>query len=160
MNILHATNKKIKNATKFTYDEIEFKSKLEVECFIILKKAGFDPQYEKLKFTIQDSFYPKSGYFKVNKAKKGTASKDELVRQTGKILPITYTPDISFVWEGVTVLIELKGFENDVYPLKQKIFRKWLDSQPEEYVFFEIKNKTQMNNLIKMLNNKIESLLS
>lgn len=161
MKILYAaasSNRKIKNATKFTYDGIEFKSKLEVECYTLLKAAGFNPKYEEVKFTIQDSFYPQKGYFKVNKSKKNTPFKNDLIRQTGKVLPITYTPDITFEQDDVLFLVELKGFENDVYPLKQKIFRKYLDTLDENIIFFEIKNKTQLTNMINMIKNKIELL--
>ena len=139
-------NRKIKNATRFSYDGIEFKSKLEVKCFIELRKAGFEPEYENLKLTIQDGFYPTVEYYKGDKK-----NKEGLKLMSSKVLPVTYTPDITFRHGAYTVLVEVKGFENDVYPLKQKVFRKWLEGSDEKYMFFEVKNVAQLQNMIKMI---------
>ena len=72
----------------------------------------------------------------------------------------TYTPDFIFIApDNKTVIImEIKGFQNDTYPLKEKMFRGYLEdllhksNQPT--MFFQIKNKTQLLEAINIINTK------
>ena len=80
-------NTKVKNATPVTYDEINFRSKLEVYCYKKLKQNNISAGYESHIFTLLDSF----------------RFNNEIVRK------MTYKPD--FV--GENFIIECKGQMND-----------------------------------------------
>lgn len=140
-------NKKIKNATKKTYNNITFKSTLETTCFKILSEEGFNPQYEQMKFVLWEGYYPTIPFYTKNK-KTGNLKLDQT-----KIKDITYTPDITFWYKNTLVIIEVKGFENDVYPYKRKMFRKIMESQ-KDVIIFEIFSKKTMLEAIKIIRNE------
>lgn len=138
-------NKKIKNAEKEEFNGIKFKSKIEAMVFKSLLQLGFNPEYEAHKFVLIDGFAPTVPFYK--------ADKDGVVKNnTKKIINITYTPDISFVTkDGTTVIIEVKGFSNDTYPIKEKLFRALLEKEYPNYIFAFIKNKKQLLQLIDII---------
>lgn len=96
-------NKKVRNATPLTFDNIKFKSKLEVYCYQKLKENNIKAFYEGQKFVLLDSFE-----FNGEKVRK-----------------MTYTPD--FVGDGF--VIECKGMANDAFPLRWKLFKYNLHKQ-------------------------------
>lgn len=53
--------------------------------------------------------------------------------QDESIRPVTYTPD--FIIGDVAV--EIKGFKNDVYPLKRKLIAKFIKENRPDTVFIE-----------------------
>ena len=67
------------------------------------------------------------------------------------ILPLTYTPDFKFDAQGTTVYLEAKGFENDVFPVKRKLFLSWIERQEKPILFAEIKTLRGLNRLIERL---------
>ena len=68
-----------------------------------------------------------------------------------RLLDITYTPDFTFLYKGLFVIIEAKGIENDTYPLKKKLFRKWMEENLPEGIFFEIRTIKQLKQAIKII---------
>lgn len=146
-------NKKIKNATKKEYNGIQFKSLLEVMAYKTLLQEGFEPYYEPTKYSIWKGFKPEVPCYKPNK-------EGNLEIQTNKIIDITYTPDFLFIAPDnkTVIILELKGFQNDTYPLKEKMFRGYLEdlykkcNQPT--MFFQIKNKKQLLEAISIIKNK------
>lgn len=145
-------NKKIKNAKKDFYDNIQFKSHLEIVIYKTLKEAGFKPLYEFKKFTIWDGYRPNVLFF--NRVIKKDGSKSfQLCNQ--KVRDITYTPDFYMIVDKLHVIIEAKGHENDVFPLKRKIFRKYLEKQKGNYIYFEVHSKGEVLNAIKIINNLV-----
>lgn len=143
-------NKKIKNATPKEYNGIMFKSLTEVMIYKTLLQEGFEPYYEPTKYPIWRGFKPKIPFYKPNKD-------GNLELQTKKVIDITYTPDIIFMApDNKTVIIfEIKGFDNDTYPLKEKMFRlyleKLLDDVNQPTMFFKIKNKKQCLEAINII---------
>ena len=73
-------NKKIKNATVITFNNIKFKSKLECLMYKLLIESNLEVQHEETKIILMEGFYPKKWFSK---------SKE----QVKKILNLTYTPD-------------------------------------------------------------------
>lgn len=150
-------NKKIKNATSIIYDNIEFKSKTEYTFYKILKEKGFDVKYEDKKYTLLEGFYPTIKYYKTDMPRKGKKSKNKvytnnLILSDNKIRSITYTPDFTFKYKDIFVIIEVKGFENDTYPVKLSLFRKSLESYNNDKVlFFEINIKKHLEQAIKII---------
>ena len=62
-----------------------------------------------------------------------------------------YSPD--FVIFN-NVIIEVKGFPNDVWGYKKKMILKYIVDHNYMYEFYEVKNKTQLRTLIKELKAK------
>lgn len=141
-------NKKIKNATKKIYKDIIFKSVLEATCFRILSDEGLNPQYEQMKFVLWEGYYPTIPFYTKDK-KTGNLKLDSV-----KIKDITYTPDITFWYKDTLVIVEVKGFENDVYPYKKKMFRKLMETQ-KDVIIFEIFSKKTMLEAIKIIKNEL-----
>lgn len=139
------SNTKIKNATPTRFNGIEFKSKLEVSVYKTLLVAGFKPDYEKLKFTLWEGYKPTVPFY--TKSKKTR----ELELDDTKIRGITYTPDFTFRYKDYLIIVEVKGKENDVYPYKRKLFRKWLEINCPKSVFFEVFTKRNTETAIKTI---------
>lgn len=145
------TNKKIKNATSTEFNGIKFKSKSEVMVYKTLLQEGFKPNYEPTKYIIWEGFKPSVLTYKPDKS-------GELVIQNKKLIDITYTPDFLFIAPDnkTLVILEVKGFCNDLYPVKEKMFRKFLEELSENYnqpvIFFQIKTKKQLLQAIKIIN--------
>lgn len=112
-------NNKIKNATSCEFQGISFKSKQEVAIYKYLLSIGITPEYEKQRFTIWNRaaftvpYYDKYGkvFTKINR----------------KPSPVNYTPDFIFTYNGIKVILEVKGFKNDVTPYKIRLFRDYLE---------------------------------
>ena len=144
-------NKKIKNATPKEYNGIKFKSTTEVTIYKTLLQYGFEPYYEGSKYCIWKGFKPTIPFYTANK-KTG-----ELKLNTTKIQDTTYTPDFVFMApDNKTVIIfEVKGFQNDTYPLKEKMFRGYLEDLLKNYnqstMFFKIKTKKQCLEAINII---------
>ena len=144
------TNHKVKNATPLEYNNIQFKSRLEVMIYKTLLQEGFSVKYEPTKYIIWEGFKPNVSFY--NKDKKTKMLKLD----NRKLRDITYTPDFVFEYKDTTIVIEAKGFENDTFPIKKKLFRKWLEnqnSQGNKYIFFEIFTKRQLMQAIDIIKN-------
>lgn len=141
-------NKKIKNATKTTSSGIEFKSYLESVIYKTLIEHGITPLYEKRTFEFVPKVRPTIPFYnRVNKV-FGLEAKP--------LRPITYTPDFTFEHNGILIIIEAKGFENDVYPVKKNLFRRYLEQLNEPAMFFEIRTKKELLIALNLIN--MESL--
>lgn len=138
-------NKKILNATPKEFDGIKFKSILEVMVYKTLLSEGFGPEYEKNKFVIWQGFYPIVPFYDKD------ISTRMLKLNKKKVMDITYTPDFTFYYKRRLIIIEVKGFENDVFPVKKKLFRKVLERDHPEALFFEIYTKKQLLQAIQII---------
>lgn len=140
-------NKKIINASPLEYDGISFKSKLEKMAYQTLKEQGFPVLYEPRKFIIWEGFRPNVPFYNKD------ASTRMLKMDSKKVIDISYTPDLMFEYNDHLIIIEMKGFENNTYPLKKKIFRKWLESNYPNSIYFEIFTKKQLLQAIDIIKN-------
>ncbi len=118
-------NKKVKNATKIEIDGIKFRSKLEAYTYKKLKEVKLYAEYESQKFELLPAF----------------------TFQDTKVRAITYTPD--FV--GKDFIIECKGFPNDAYPLKKKLFEYYLVTHNIDYKYYVVHNQKEVDQLIESL---------
>lgn len=138
-------NKKIKNATLCEYNGIVFRSKQEMSIYKYLLSRNIVPEYEPQRFKIWDRdkfsvpYYDKYG--------------KEFKRITRKPTSVHYTPDFIFKYKGMTVILEVKGFKNDVTPYKIRMFREYLDTHCDSKntcyaVVYTIKNlKSLLNDI-------------
>lgn len=140
-------NKKIINASPLEYDGIFFKSKLEKMAYQTLKEQGFPVLYEPKKIIIWEGFRPNVPFYNKD------ASTRMLKMDSKKVIDISYTPDLMFEYNNHLIIIEMKGFENNTYPLKKKIFRKWLESNYPNSIYFEIFTKKQLLQAIDIIKN-------
>ena len=112
-------NKKVRNATVCRKDGIEFKSKLELYTYTKLKQSNLGGEYEKHRFDLLEKFEFKGTSVEKHK-KRGGYLYDEI---SNKIRAITYTPD--FVGPGY--IIECKGRPNESFPLRWKLFKRYVE---------------------------------
>lgn len=142
-------NHKIINATPITLNGIAFKSKLEGKLFKVLEDEGLNPQYEPHKFHIWKGFEPSVPFYERNKKTKTLTLNDFKIRD------ITYTPDIVFDFNGHRVFVEVKpdNFTNDVYPYKQKLFRKYMEVELTDLkpIFVRVGTIKNLKEFIKIL---------
>lgn len=114
-------NKKIKGATSTEYDGIVFRSKKEASVYKYLKSININPEYEPTTAIIwnRESFSVPY-YDRIGKTFK---------KVTSKPIRVSYTPDFIFDFGEYRVILEVKGFKNDVANYKIRLFRDWLEKQ-------------------------------
>lgn len=143
-------NKKIINATEVTECGIDFKSKLEVGVYKHLLSIGIVPEYEKHTYLLWEGFTPTVPFLTKNKFKRKDFRIEILGKATVKDnrppIGITYTPDFEFDFCGKHIILETKGFANDLYGTKMKMFRKLLETLPnkDNIQFWEVHTKRQL----------------
>jgi len=136
-------NKKIRNATKTTELGIAFRSEVEARIYKALVAEGFNPLYEKVTFTLSEKIRPTVPFFNRIKGLLGLDMKP--------VQAITYTPDFTFEYNGILIVIEVKGFENDVFPIKRNLFRKHLETLNQPSMFFEVRTKKELLEALRII---------
>lgn len=136
-------NKKIKNATKTTSSGIQFKSEIESRLYKALLAEGITPKYEDKTFVLSPRVRPSVAFFN----RVGKVFKLDMK----PIQPITYTPDFTFECNGIFVVIEVKGFENDVFYVKKNLFRKHLETLKQPSMFFEVRTKKELLEALRII---------
>ena len=116
---------KVKNATPNEYDGIKFRSKLETYTYKKLKEANIYSEYEQHRYELLPAF----------------------TFQGNKVRAITYLPD--FV--GENFIIECKGFPNEAWPLREKLFKYYL--RDTKYKFYIVHTQKEIDKLISELKN-------
>lgn len=124
------------NATKIKYDGIQFKSKLELFMYQELKRNNIKTEYEPISYQILESFnFPNESY-----ERQGNSKGDMVDRGGKKILGVRYTPD--FV--GEDYIIESKGFPNESFALRWKLFKKYLvDNGMDDIMLFKPQKQSE-----------------
>lgn len=143
-------NKKVKNAQPVTEEATNFRSKLELMHYKLLKEAGLNPIYESYTASLFEKFRLKNTLFYA-------PIKKEFKAYTRVIMGITYTPDFFIKYKDYNIFIDSKGQPNDVYPLKKKMFLWHLEQLSEitgeKYIFFEPHNRKQIIDTIEIIKN-------
>lgn len=132
------------NSAKVEYNGILFDSKLEIYCYKKLIEAGLQFEYTNRKYIIVSPFTFDNLSYEPNK-RKG----DLLSKRTNKIKYISYTPD--FVGKGW--IIETKGRPNDQFPLRWKLFKKYLTDNNIKFNLYLPKNQKQIDQCIELIKN-------
>jgi hypothetical protein len=134
-------NKKIKNATPINFQDLKFKSTIEKTIYLALIQEGIVPLYEGFTYTLSDSIRPGITPYYTRRKVDG---KNVLALEMSPLSSITYTPDFTFLYNGIFVIIEVKGFVNDTYPLKRNLFRKLLEEVEIPTMYFEVRSKKEL----------------
>lgn len=145
-------NKKVKNATPMTYDGIEFKSRLETVVYKTFKDAGFNIQYEPVKYVLWKGFKPAIPFYNRKKATKHS-NVTGLKLDNKKLMDITYTPDFQFKHNGYLIVIEAKGLETDSFMIKKKLFRHYLEQNVPNCIYFEVYSKVHVQQAVEIIKN-------
>lgn len=142
-------NKKVRNAESKEVNGIKFRSKLEAFTYNKLLEAGISNfTYEKDKFVLQTGFESTNISYEVN-------SNKQFDILDFKIRPITYTPDFCCIndkKEGW--IIEVKGFANDAFPIKWKMFKKYLVDNGYNVILYKPNNQGNVLKCIELIKNK------
>lgn len=133
----------VRNARSKEIDGIKFRSLLEAFCYRKLKEAGIVSDYEKHKYVLLEGFHYNQIRFEDN-GKTGYKNK-----QSHKVRDITYTPD--FVDPKKRWVIECKGYANERFPLKWKMFMQQLNAQDDPPVLFVPRNQSQVLTTIEQI---------
>jgi len=72
-----------------------------------------------------------------------------LYNKGSKVRAITYTPD--FVDPDGKWIIETKGYANESFPLRWKLFKKHLKDTGKQYVLFMPRNKVQVLEVLELV---------
>lgn len=131
------------------YDGKEFKSKLELYCYKLLKENDIEFSYEGQSFVLEPAFNHIGRY-----GKKWT--KAFVVKDKHNVRAITYTPD--FVSHKHRFIIETKGFvpSQHSFHIRFKLFLKYLkEYDMGDYAVYIPRNQGDVKTVIQdILNNK------
>ena len=133
---------------KVTYDGIKFASGLEKYMYVALKKAKIHAIYEGATFVLQEDFK-----FNVDSYERQSNGKGQMVnRGQKKIQNIKYTPD--FVSDSF--IIECKGRANESFPLRWKMFKKYVKHKMKHVTLYKPQNQKECDQVIELITNKIK----
>ena len=134
---------------KTTFDGITFASGLEKYMYIALKKAKIHADYEGATFVLQDDFK-----FEIDSYERQANGKGDMVnRGQKKIQSIKYTPD--FV--SSSFIIECKGRANESFPLRWKMFKKYVNHKMKHVTLYKPQNQKECDKVIELIiKNKIK----
>ena len=116
---------RVKNATPNIVDGIKFRSKLESYTYKKLKEANIYAEYEQHRYELLPAF-DFSGK---------------------KIRAITYLPD--FV--GYGFIIECKGYANESWPLREKLFKYYMNRFLPNHRFYLVHTQKEVDVMIDEL---------
>ena len=130
-------------AKKVKYDGINFASGLERYMYMALKKAKIKAKYEGKTYEIVKGFNFKNSC--IARAANGKGEYKE--RGNKKILPIKYTPD--FI--GSNFIIECKGRANESFPIRWKLFKKYVVKNYPDTILFKPQNQKECDETVRLI---------
>ena len=134
-------------AKKVVYDGIKFASGLEKYMYKLLKEACINAKYEGETFVIVESF----NFIEDSYERQSNGKGDLVNRGNKKILPIKYTPD--FV--GENFIIECKGRANESFPIRWKLFKKYVSENMSNITLYKPQNQRECDKVIEHILTKI-----
>ena len=135
---------------KVICDGITFASGLEKYMYQALKEAKIKAEYEGEKYTLIEGFE-----FNVESYERQSNGKGEFTnRGNKKILPIKYTPD--FV--GNEFIIECKGRANESFPIRWKLFKKFINRCYPHVTLYKPQNQKECDQVIELIIKNIKGL--
>ena len=147
---------RVKNATKVSKYNIDFKSRLECYAYEAFMKAGIPVEYEPKHFVLVPKFEFNgtriwNGAWTINKKGKRTHSNTVgEFKSSPSVNALTYCPD--FVGDGF--IVECKGFATESFPLRFKLFKRYLKENNNNIDLYLVKNQTQIDAMVEEIKNK------
>jgi len=133
-------------AKKVSFDGITFASGLERYMYQVLKKNKIHAVYEGATFVLQEGFMFNNKSFE----RQGNGKGDMVNRGCKKILNIKYTPD--FVSDSF--IIECKGRANDSFPIRWKMFKKYVKVNLPHVTLYKPQNQKECDKVIELINER------
>ena len=131
---------------KVTCDGIKFASGLEKYMYLALKQAKIHAVYEGATFVVQEGFEFKNKSYE----RQGNGKGEFKNRGEKKILPIKYTPD--FVSDSF--IIECKGRANESFPLRWKMFKKYVKVNLPRVIIYKPQNQKECDLVVELITKK------
>ena len=130
-------------AKKVSFDGINFASGLEKHMYIALKKHKLFDQYEGEVFHLIEGFRFDQDSFERQSNGKG----DLINRGNKKVLGIKYTPDFT----SYDYIIETKGRANESFPMRWKLFKRWLVSNGDNRVIYKPQKQSECDEVVQLI---------
>lgn len=118
---------KVKNATKTEFEGIKFKSKLEAFFYRKALELGLKFAYEPRSYILLEEFE----------------------HNGKKVRPMTFTPD--FEHHYLPIIVEVKGYANDAFPLRWKLFKWYCKHKLPQVTIHIVKNQKQALELLTQI---------
>ena len=132
-------------AKKVIYDGITFASGLEKYMYMSLRKAKIKAAYEGITYEIFPGFM-----FDNESYERQANGKGDLVnRGCKKILGIKYTPD--FIGLTDEFIIECKGRANDTFPMRWKLFKKFVKDNLSHVTLYKPQNQKECDKVVELI---------
>jgi len=130
-------------AKKKIVDGIEFKSGLEAYMYKALKEAGIQAKYEGVSYQLIPSFD-----FNNLSYERQSNGKGEYKNRSGKkIRSINYTPDFT----GNNFIIECKGRANESFPIRWKLFKKYVSERLRGVTLYKPQNQKECDETVSLI---------
>jgi hypothetical protein len=130
-------------AKKVIYDGVTFASGLEKYMYKALKDANIDFEYEGRTFELLPSFT----FENISIEKQSNGKGDFINRGNKKVLNLKYTPD--FI--GKDFIIETKGRANESFPLRWKLFKKWMMDNNDTRTLYKPQKQSECDITIELI---------
>ena len=136
-------------AKKVSFDGIQFASGLEKYMYVALQKAKIKSKYEGQTYVLQEAFAFETDSYE----RQGNGKGDMVNRGQKKILNIKYTPD--FISDSF--IIECKGRANESFPLRWKMFKKYVKERIPHVTLYKPQNQKECDKVVELIiKNKIK----
>ena len=139
---------------KYIFEGKKFRSPLEIDCIKLLRASELVFLYEPYKITLLEGFTPLVNIY-LPQDKKMILQVKKDGKENKKIQAMTYTPDFWYEDDKRIIIIETKGYANQVYPYKRKLFFKLLNgneiSEGKQVYFFEPSKVIEIEETIKII---------
>ena len=139
-------NKKVRNATETIVEGIKYRSKLEAYAAKLFKENNITVEYEENIFILQEKFEFTGKIYEPHKI----GNQKDFIEVSNNIRTITYKPD--FVNKDLKFIIEVKGYANDAFPIKWKMFKKIIKN--EGYTLFLPSTQKQVKDTVRIIKEK------
>lgn len=138
---------------KYTYKGVDYSSGLERNMAICLDELNIKFEYEPTTFEVMEGFKFDFDCYERQSNGKG----DMINRGRKKVQPIKYTPD--FIGDGF--IIETKGYANETFPMRWKLFKKMLSDSPQfksdDLVIYKPQKISECKDVAKHIKERYES---
>jgi len=114
-----------------------------------LKDANIDFIYEGSTFELIPAFNFNNDCIERQSNSKG----DYINRGNKKVLNLKYTPD--FI--GSNFIMETKGRANDSFPLRWKLFKKWMIDNNDTRTLYKQQNQAECLKTVELILNQIKT---
>lgn len=134
------------NAKSCTYDDINFKSKLEMYCYKALKREGIPAQYEGETIQLLEPFKDPAPFYKSH-------GKNPVKEKTSNVQGVSYTPDFVDLLDNqhFGFYIEVKGRRNEAFPMRIKLFRYWRKRKGINKEYYEVGSEAEIEQAIQLI---------